>query len=187
MERGYVNVHIGFTPDEACFLDAKTKDFRPGGSPAEGLFHELVHTFRFVSEKGSNRKGPSIPSTPLKKYPEYDTEEDFFAILITNIFSSETGRPLRAGHDDNEALPSYLSTNKGFLAVEDYVRLVRQFCSQHTSVSVQLRDVPSAFNPIGEVLIGQSYQYLLNCPGGWPNPPDPKVLLEYRAKHPLDP
>jgi hypothetical protein len=49
MERGYVNVHIGFTPDQSCFLDAKTKDFKPGGSPAEGLFHELVHAFRFVS------------------------------------------------------------------------------------------------------------------------------------------
>lgn len=152
MERGYVNVHIGFTPDEACFLDAKTKDFRPGGSPAEGLFHELVHTFRFVSEKGSNRKGPSIPSTPLKKYPEYDTEEDFFAVLITNIFSSETGRPLRAGHDDNEALPAHLATNIGFLAVEAYARLVGQFCSEHKDVSAQLAAVPSDFNPIAEYL-----------------------------------
>ena len=67
MERGYVNVHIGFTPDESCFLDAKTKDFKPGGSPAEGLFHELVHAFRFVNEKGSKRKGPSIPFYSAKK------------------------------------------------------------------------------------------------------------------------
>ena len=50
---------------------------------------------------------------------------------------------------------------------------------------MQLRDVPGAFNPIAEVLIGQSYQYLLNVPGGWPNLPDPKVLQAYRAKHPL--
>jgi hypothetical protein len=152
MERGYVNVHIGFTPDQSCFLDAKTKDFKPGGSPAERLFHELVHAFRFVSEKGSKRKGPSIPSTSLKKYPEYDTEEDFFTVLITNIFSSETGRPLRAGHDDNEALPSHLATNMGFLAVEAYARLVGQFCSDHKAVSAQLAGVPSDFNPIAEYL-----------------------------------
>jgi hypothetical protein len=45
-------------------------------------------------------------------------------------------------------------------------------------------DVPGAFNPIAEVLIGQSYQYLLHCPGGWPNLPDPKVLQAYRANTP---
>jgi hypothetical protein len=152
MEPDVWNVLVGFTPDTSCFVDSKTKDFKPGGSPAEGLFHELVHAFRFVNEKASNRKGPSIPSTSLKKYPEYDTEEDFFAVLITNIFSSETGRPLRAGHDNNEALPSHLATSIGFLAVEDYARLVRQFCSDHKPVSAQLAAVPSDFNPITEYL-----------------------------------
>jgi len=137
-----------------------------GRNPCGKLFHELVHAFRLVTEKASNR--PFYPNVFLrtaaaaKKKPEYDTEEEFFAILITNIFSSETGRPLRAGHDANEALPSDLSTNKGFLAVEEYARLVRQFCQDHSSVSQELRDVPSAFNPIKEVLIGQGFQYLLN-------------------------
>ena len=73
-------------------------------------------------------------------------------VLITNIFSSETGRPLRAGHDDNEALPSHLATNMGFLAVEAYARLVGQFCSDHKAVSAQLAGVPSDFNPIAEYL-----------------------------------
>ena len=92
-----------------------------------------------MTEKSSKRKGPSTPPGSKKTCPEYDTEEDFFAILITNIFASETGRPLRAGHDDNEALPSHLAaTNQGFLAVEAYLRLVRQFCSDHPAVSMQL-------------------------------------------------
>ena len=91
--------------------------------------------------------------------------EDFFAILITNILSSETGRPLRADHDGLDPLPSQLSTNKGFLAVEEYARLVRQFCAEHKSVSQEIRDVPSTFNSIKEVIIGQRYQYLLN--DGW--------------------
>jgi hypothetical protein len=186
MVRGQgVNVQVGFTPDPSCFVDPKTKEFKPGGTPAEALFHELVHAFRFVTEKASKRKGPSTPPGSKKTYPEYDTEEDFFAILIANIFASETGRPLRAGHDDTATLPSHLASNQGFLAVEDYLRLVRQFCSDHPSVSIQLRDVPGVFNPIAEVLIGQSYQYLLHVPGGWPNLPDPKVLQVYRAKHPL--
>ena len=165
MHRGLVNVLIGFTPDQPCDSDPKSKEFKAGGTPAESLFHELVHAFRYVTEKGSKRKGPLNPYLPtaLKNYPEYDIVEDFFAVLIANIFASETGRPLRANHDDLEALPSHLSTNESFLAVEEYARLVRQFCVDHTSVSQQFRDVPSAFNPIKEVLIGQGYQYLLNA------------------------
>jgi hypothetical protein len=163
MVRGRVNVLVGFTPNASCFVDSRSGDFRPGGTPAESLFHELVHAFRLVTEKASDRELNSNPFVPKGlRNPEYDTEEEFFAILITNIFSSETGRPLRAGHDDTEALPSRLSTNKGFLAVEEYASLVRQFCAEHTSVSQELRDVPSAFNPIKEVLIGQGFQYLLN-------------------------
>lgn len=170
------NVVVGFLPDAPCAVDPKTKDFKPGGSPAETLFHELVHAFRLVTEKASNRKGPSnVPGSSLK-YPEYDTEEDFFTILITNIFSSETGRPLRAGHDRYEALPSNLSTDAGFLAVEAYGRLVKQFCSDHPTVSRKLWNVRSAFNPIASVLSGQAYQRSLEYPagalGGRPEEPD---------------
>jgi hypothetical protein len=164
MRGATISVGVYFTPDASCHVDPKTKDFKPGGTPAETLFHELVHAFRIVNEKASDRVGPSLPYIPerFQKYPTYDVEEDFFAILIANIFSSETGRPLRKDHSGLEALPSQLSTNKGFLAIEPYARLVRQFCKDHPSVSQELRDVPSAFNPIKEVLIGQGLQYLLN-------------------------
>jgi hypothetical protein len=159
-----INVYIGFTPDASCHVDSKTKNVAPGGTPEETLFHELVHAFRLVTEKASNRIGPSLPYIPenLKKYPEYDVEEDFFAVLVTNIFSSETGRPLRADHGALKVLPSQLSGNKDFLAIEPYAELVRKFCTDHSSVSQKLRDVPSAFNPIKELLIGQGYQYLVN-------------------------
>jgi hypothetical protein len=167
MVRGYgPNVVVGFLPEATCLVDPKTKDFKPGGSPAETLFHELVHAFRFVTEKASDRKGPSVPPGSSLKYPEYDTEEDFFTILITNIFSSETGRPLRAGHDGAEALPANLSTDAGFLAVGAYAQLVRQFCSDHPSVSAQLWNVRTAFNPIASVLSGQAYQRSLEYPAG---------------------
>lgn len=145
-----------FSPDASCHLDPATKDFKPGGSPSEILFHELVHAFRIVTRKASNRVGPSLPYVPkeLIKYPTYDSEEEFFAVLITNIFSSETGRPLRKDHESVELLPSQLSTNKGFLAIEPYAQLVRKFCIEHPAVSVRIYGVPSAFNPIKEVLPG---------------------------------
>jgi hypothetical protein len=149
----------------ACAEDPKTKGFKPGGTPAEALFHELVHAFRLVTGKATDRKGPLNPYLPafLKKYPEYDAVEDFFAILVANIFASETGRPLRADHNGLTLLPSKLSTNKDFLAVEVYADLVRKFCLDHSFVSQKIRDVPSPFNPIKEVLIGQGYQIRLNA------------------------
>jgi hypothetical protein len=161
--RGF-NVAVSFKLDPSCWVDPNTKDFKPGGTPTELLFHELVHAFRLVTGKASDRKGPLNPYLPdkLKNYPEYDVVEDFFAILVTNIFASETGRPLRASHADLTLLPPHLSTSKGFLAVQEYAELVREFCSDHRSVSQQIRDVPSPFNPIKEVLTGQGYQYLLN-------------------------
>ncbi len=42
-------------------------------------------------------------------------------------------------------------------------RLVRHFCAEHKSISQEIRDAPSRFNPIKEVLNGQGYQYLLNA------------------------
>ena len=167
MQGGDIYVQVSFTPDASCHVDPQTRDFKPGGTPTETLFHELVHAFRIVTEKASDREGPFtnpfVPKSHPGSYPEFDVEEDFFAVLITNIFSSETGRPLRKDHGPPEALPSQLSTNKGFLAIEPYARLVRQFCIDHPSVSQELRDVPSAFNPIKEVLIGQGFQHLLNA------------------------
>ena len=155
MHRGIVNVTVGFSPDASCHRDPKSRVYKPGGSPAETLFHELVHAFRLVTEKATMRIVYSNPFVPEKlKLPEYDFEDDFFAILITNIFSSETGRPLRAGHKGLEALPSHLSTDDGFLAVADYARLVKQFCDDHPSVSGKLSKVASDYNPIRRFLNG---------------------------------
>ena len=67
---------------------------------------------------------------------------------ITNIFASETGRPLRGGHKDHAALPAHLSTDDGFLAVPDYARLVKQFCDDHPTVSCELGGVTSDYNRI---------------------------------------
>jgi hypothetical protein len=158
------NVVVQFKLDASCFVDPKTRDFKPGGTPAESLFHELVHAFRLVTGKATDRKGPLNPYVPnsLKNYPDYDVVEDFFAILVTNIFASETGRPLRANHDDTTLMPPQLSTSKGFLDVPEYLELVKDFCYDHKSVAEKIRDVPSQFNPIRELLIGQGYQPFLN-------------------------
>jgi hypothetical protein len=80
-----VNVVVQFKLDlSACAVDPKTKDVKPGGTPAEALFHELVHAFRLVTGKATDRKGPLNPYLPafLKNYPDYDAVEDFLRFLL---------------------------------------------------------------------------------------------------------
>jgi hypothetical protein len=138
-----------------CFVDPKTGIPEPGAAPEEVLFHELVHAFRMVYGKRDTR--------PLGNSPHYTNKEDFFAVLITNIFSSETNRPLRASHQGHEPLADYRSSDEGFLQVEEYASMVREFVTTHRSVSEELRKVPSKFNPIRGVLVGQGFQYLMKA------------------------
>lgn len=157
MVREYVNVVVLFSPEVSC-LAPNSRVPPPGGSPAEVLFHELVHAFNAVT--GTQYSGKLYANPFVPQALKYDNEDDFFAILITNIFSSETNRPLRGGHSKNEPLPLHLSTDDGFLAVEDNVRLIKKFCDDHRTVSSELSKVPSDFNPIRGVLLGKFAKYV---------------------------
>jgi len=60
----------------------------------------------------------------------YDTEEEFFAILLANIYASETGRPidLRSDHHGFEHLTT--DTNAKFLPKQDMSGLPLSACVQ---------------------------------------------------------
>src|SRR4051794_14239875 len=60
----------------------------PGMRDDEVLLHELVHGLRDM------RGQHSITAMS----DGYDTVEEFMAILVSNIYASEVGRPLRGGH-----------------------------------------------------------------------------------------
>ena len=79
----------------------------PSTEPDEILLHEMLHGFRFMC-------GRAMPLHSSN--PRYDTDEEFAAILITNMYRSERGRsPLRADHHGFQALPAALSTSAAFL------------------------------------------------------------------------
>src|SRR5258708_23434633 len=82
---------------------------KSGAQPDEILFHEMVHATRQM-------RGIFNPM-PLGFL--YDTEEEFFAILLANIYASETGRPidLRSDHHGFEHLTT--DTNAKFLPKQD--------------------------------------------------------------------
>jgi hypothetical protein len=171
MQKNVLGVFVAFTPEPSCNLDPSSHKHEPGADPTEVLFHELVHSFNAVTETPYDRK-INNPFVPPALRPKYDTEDDFFAILITNIFASETSRPLRGGHEGFKRLQPELSTDDGFLAVEDYARLVKQFCDDHPSVSRELSRVTSEYNPIRRFLVGPFAKSVQQIEG---RPPIPMV------------
>lgn len=113
----------------------------PGTEPDELLLHEMTHGLRHMAGLRMRR------NVPLQK--EYDTFEEWFAILVANIYRSERGRSdLRADHGGFSTLASLGINNQ-----EDFVgyRLNRQhlkkFQKQQPAFFADLRSVKAAFNP----------------------------------------
>jgi len=106
-----------------------------GNSPHEVLYHELVHAVRSVA-------GILAKSTTLD-------EEERIAVMVTNIFASETHRPLRKDHDSFAVNSDPVtSTSAGFLHANH--RLIHRFVKDHGRVSALLSKVNSPFNPVRE-------------------------------------
>ena len=117
----------------------------PGQKPDEILCHEMLHAARYL--------GGDFKMTPIPSMPDYDNEEDYFAILVTNIYSSEKGRGIesfRKSHhlrykpemDQVEASPLM------FVLKDDNFRLIAKFCEQHPVIAPMIARAPAAFNPI---------------------------------------
>jgi hypothetical protein len=52
-----------------------------GWRPDEILLHEMVHAARYL--------GGDFKKTPIPGMPEYENEEEYFAILVTNIYIAQ--------------------------------------------------------------------------------------------------
>jgi hypothetical protein len=70
----------------------------PGQGRDEVLLHELIHVYmgqRGLSSPQQLRTG-GLPN----RVQEFDIVDDFFAVMLTNVYASERGRPLRRNHND---------------------------------------------------------------------------------------
>jgi hypothetical protein len=132
---------ISFTPGMFTkYCNQHKNGHRSGAQPDEVLFHEMVHATRQM-------RGIFNP-LPLGFF--YDTEEEFFAILLANIYASETGRPidLRSDHHTFDHLTT--DTDAKFLPGKtDYrYKLVSKLIHQEPGMALQLRNIHCLFNPI---------------------------------------
>jgi hypothetical protein len=134
-----------WTPSQVSYIHKHS----PGMKPDEVLCHEMMHAARWL--------GGDFKKTPIPSMPEYETEEEYFAILVTNIYSSEKGRGVesfRKSH--NLVYKPEMSTVEAapfvFLGQNDNLRLIAKFCSQHPVIAPMIAQVPAAFNPIRDFL-----------------------------------
>jgi hypothetical protein len=131
-------------------------------APDEILLHEMCHALRAM--KGQMNRSNTIGGQSLVQPGyAYDDIEEFFAILVSNMYLSEKGlTTLRQDHHGFAALPKNKvtasgatvdeTTNAGFLAAP-----VNSACMQYLyqtpdtgSLFMNLTGISAVFNPIGE-------------------------------------
>jgi hypothetical protein len=122
------------TARSAWFNMTGTFPADPGQDPAEILLHELVHALRMMAGR--------MDYVALGH--RFDTREEFFAILVTNMYSSERGpfRPLRADHSrGNLADPQTWRDNP------ELQTLIRNLCASSPALANRLMRLKLPFNP----------------------------------------
>ena len=106
----------------------------PGADAGEVLFHEMVHALRAMSGV-ENR---------MAMGRQFDTREEFVAVLVTNIYTSERGRFawLRADHGATRLLsPGDWRTDPEMQA------LIRGISTSEPGLVLRLARVSAPFNP----------------------------------------
>jgi hypothetical protein len=115
----------------------------PGTSKDEALMHELLHAYRMM-------KGPMSMDKCDRAPYFYDTFEDFFAILLTNIYRSAKRRKgLRKDHHGYDELNPELSTSRSFLMlIGSHISWVRRVATEEFMYCTDVIRKDGPFNPI---------------------------------------
>jgi len=160
------NVDLEYNPDPKDPTPVCPRDGKTTSGPCrlvwgvadhgkdDQLLHELVHAMR--EGRGQLNQVPTENS-------DYDNEEEFFAILIANIYLSEQGKKfLRADHHGFAVLSADLNSSEKFLgkgisppsrAQLENRRLVGKLCTEDWIMCQEIGDFVNAdFNPIREYL-----------------------------------
>jgi hypothetical protein len=141
-------VEIRFSPHR--FLPGGFCDKHDGSAanlPHEKLFHELVHALRMLTKKRS-------------RVPEhggllrYDNNEEFYAVLVTNIFISDPSNGFKSGLRQGHTAP-HQPLDKELASSFDFFRsgrrtyaLIAQFFRDHPSFAHELACSRAVFNPL---------------------------------------
>ncbi len=117
-----------------------------GTGPTAVLFHEMCHAYRIM-------RGTQYSGATMGGRAGYDDEEEFFAILVSNVFVSDPStqvqvRILRADHHGFATLAANRATSTGFLQDAANQRLMVKLFTSEPGLANALRAVPAGFNPV---------------------------------------
>lgn len=115
----------------------------PASEPDEILFHEMVHASRYmrgISKQKAVDKG-------------YDNEEEFYAVVLANIYVAEKGKyDLRASHHGHRTLMNPLAFLENTQRITPTPRvLMKQLYEQQSSFFKDLGAIPEPrtwWNPV---------------------------------------
>lgn len=141
------NTTVKYSPD--TYVKSACYGGLYGSQADEALFHELVHGYRYL-------RGMYNPIPTHEKLWGYWNEEEWLAILITNIYiSAKNGnnKNLRKDHASHEELQAPLNMSDGFLLDYSQLRLVEKYVGQELQWFDKLKMIKAPYNPIGEFLI----------------------------------
>ena len=125
---GMFRTKLTFSPTDFVAGGTCNAPYAPGLTAHEVLYHELVHAVRASAGKRLSFEGRS--------------GEERIAMMVTNVFSSEMNRPLRADYDFNRLT---MSPAEFFRSNGDMIRV---FYHQHPEFSRWLADCVVPFNPL---------------------------------------
>ena len=117
----------------------------------EILFHELVHVLRGVSSKFAKR----VLGGGLYRYKD---SEEFFAVMITNIYISDPTNRIKSGlrgehRGFNGLHPDYAVPWGFFAASREVFPLVKQFVNENHGFSTMVANTEAEFNPIADYYV----------------------------------
>jgi hypothetical protein len=173
--RGACDSEVHYSPEEfqgplpSCFYRQAPagpclvpSHYAQNVGPDDYLVHELVHSLRQMRGQLN-----LVPTRTMG----YENQEEYFAILLQNIYASEKGLTiLRRDHYGDGPLPKSLSTSETFLGkgqrplsteqLENRQLVIRLTNECLTLCGKILSHVHAAFNPIREYLLHTSeYPY----------------------------
>jgi hypothetical protein len=128
-----------------------------GDAPEETLLHEMLHGLRQMAGQ------QDMSSIGL----EYDTMEEFYSILITNVYMSERDRKrLRKNHHGSSSLEPDVATSEGFLLIGEHVRWITWLVNRGAVMVRRVAEIDVPFNPIRAYLANpQKYIAIMKAQG----------------------
>ncbi len=127
---GASSVDIRFSPTDTW---GGRRHPTAGNQPDEVLFHELTHALMMLAG-----------SLNMRTIPRFDIVDDFFAVMVANMYSSESGRPLR--HDHSAAYRVMTPEEARNVPVR-YRALIESFGRRRPELLRGLGGIGSPFNP----------------------------------------